>query len=203
VQLSLDTFVPSDVTVHGLLVERAGEAGVVVAGSSLVGEGIEVRDSQAVGGHSRGIQIQTFPSAPSVATTAELRSVLITDIDEVGVFAIGAELTLSSFVITNTVATAEGKFGDGLAILGHEGIGQADLRHGRVDDSARAALGVFGAVAEIVNLRMRCQAFDIAVDAYEGVLSTLTDGGDNTCGCGAEIRDCKALSSGLEPPEPI
>ena len=38
---------------------------------------------------------------------------------------------------------------------------------------------------------------------YEGFDGAFTDALDNTCLCGQEVRDCKALESGgIAPPDP-
>ena len=49
---------------------------------------------------------------------------------------------------------------------------------------------------------IRCAAFELAGERYEEQDFIIEDRGDNLCGCPAADHACKAVSAGLEPPDP-
>jgi hypothetical protein len=61
-------------------------------------------------------------------------------------------------------------------------------------------VGAGASVGSLANNQIECNSIDLNVDPYEGEYGTLADLGGNLCGCQDTVRECKALSSGIEPP---
>jgi hypothetical protein len=72
-----------------------------------------------------------------------------------------------------------------------------------IDASTRAAISNFGAFVSLGGVRMRCQAFDINGETYDGSAPELEDRGDNLCGCPVADSPCKSVAVGLQAPPPI
>jgi hypothetical protein len=48
-----------------------------------------------------------------------------------------------------------------------------------------------------------CNPIDLNGEVFQGLGFSFEDQGGNVCGCGSDQRVCTALSTQLEPPQPI
>ena len=90
--------------------------------------------------------------------------------------------------------------GDGIELLASGHITSIDLRGNTIRNSHRGSLAVWGSTVALEDNTMTCSAFDIDVEAFQGVNSSLDDLGGNKCGCGGPLGECLAVSSSLAPP---
>ncbi|MEJ7732338.1 MAG: hypothetical protein WKG00_24430 [Polyangiaceae bacterium] len=176
--------------VDHLLVEAA-DVGLIAHAADVTIEHALLR------GLSRGLNAQR-------ASTLLARSTRVEGAAEMGVYAGVSELTLEGCAIVGTTANAEGRFGDGLVVVG-DGA-SATISRTLVDGSARAALLNAGARVAFGDSAFLCSGFDLEGEAFEGTAFRFDHLGGTVCGCGEEVAECQVLSAGLEPapalPEP-
>jgi hypothetical protein len=199
-----DALAPSLATVRASLLERNHEFGVFLSGSEVVVEATVVRDTlpDAQGRFGRGINIQYDPDtlAPSLAT---VRASLVERSRDAGIFVAGAAVTVEGCFVAATTPRDDGSFGDGLVAL-FEGVPtNVFLDASTIEDSARAGLSNFGAFVSLGATAVRCAAFELEGEKWDGSEFRFEDRGGNACGCPTADQVCEAVSAGLEPPEPI
>ncbi len=73
----------------------------------------------------------------------------------------------------------------------------------RVTQSARAGLSSFGAAVTLGASELCCNTIDLNGEVSHDKAFVLEDLGGNGCGCPEATGACKAISSGLAPPEPL
>jgi hypothetical protein len=141
---------------------------------------------------------------PEARANATLRSSLIEDNHDVGVFIGGADATLETSVVRRTLARPlDGLFGDGVAVYSEFAPSSASLTSVSIEQSARAGLSNFGGAASVGATRIQCAAFGVAGEALAGQDFSFDDRGDTLCGCPDATEACHAVSSGLLPPEQL
>ncbi len=113
--------------------------------------------------------------------------------------------SVETTTISNTLPFLTGKpFGDGLTVLGAGLQGQrVYLDYVWIENSWRAAIGNFGNVVSLGNVFMRCAAFELDRESFEGSSGSWEDRGGNGCGCPLANQACVETSSALEPPAPL
>jgi hypothetical protein len=124
----------------------------------------------------------------------------------VGVFVAAARAVLEHTLVRDTEPrTSDGSFGDGVAAVSIFGFGAASatIVDSRIERSARVGVASFGAAIELAGTMVECNGIDLAAEHNGDFAPELADGEDNRCGCAAETRDCRAISSMLAPPEPL
>jgi hypothetical protein len=194
----------ANVTVRNCLVDRAAEVGVLVGGSDLVLEASAVRDTSpnAEGKAGRGVIVQIDP-VTAVNSNANITDCHISRSFDVGVLVAGATATVNATLITATYARAlDGTFGDGLAVVSVSSAASATVVGSRLQDSARAGLGMFGAAVSLTNTELECNAIQLDGETFEALPFSLDNAGGNVCGCAGVDVGCKVLSSNLPPPTP-
>jgi len=79
------------------------------------------------------------------------------------------------------------------------------VMHTRIENSARAGVSNFGGDVGLEGVQLECNTIALASEVLPIIErpSTFDDRGNNLCGCGEIVSECKAISSGLEPPEPL
>jgi hypothetical protein len=89
---------------------------------------------------------------------------LVEECHEFGLSVIGSDATLEASVVRATAArTADGLFGDGVAVFGPTAQAAAATLSGvRIEESARAGLASFGAFVSLASTSIRCAAFELA-----------------------------------------
>jgi hypothetical protein len=195
--------VPSTATITGSLLERNMEHGVVVTGSPVTLTGLLVRDTlpRADGedfGRGIHIQIDFDTEAPAPATVSNS---IIERNHDMGVLVLRVDATLSGLLIRDTMTeAASGFFGDGLTILGSS---TTTVAHSVSEGSARAGLANFFSNVALEGVHLRCNDIELAGENVGDSSFSFTDMGGNLCGCEPAAEACKAISSGLTPPEAV
>ncbi|MEQ9320119.1 MAG: DUF1565 domain-containing protein, partial [Polyangiaceae bacterium] len=152
--------VTGSTVLEGLVVERARGAGLSittrdVTASSLFIEDIRPDDQGTFG---RGILVQLLTHVDGTpAAQASIEHCAIADVHEIGVAALGAELTLDSCTITSVTAPpAPSANGNPLAVgviiqrfLDYPADATGDLRHLAISDTGFGGLVVFGSEATL------------------------------------------------------
>jgi hypothetical protein len=150
----------------------------------------------------RGVQVQGCDAAlgcsVAIRGALALSDSLIVDSHEGGLVAVVADAIVERTLVRDSKPRAQdGVFGgDGLAFL----QSAATVRQSLASDSARAGLSSFGADVALGSTLLRCSAFPLASEHYEGAASTIEDLGNNGCGCPDADETCTAISASLEPP---
>lgn len=202
-QDNLDTGGTIAATLFGSLIEQNHTMGVRVGGGHAVIEGVVVRATSAEPASQkfgRGIAIQ----GALAASTTTVRSSLVEDSVEVGVFALQSAFFLERTVVRRTSPRLlDGRLGDGVVLLDNLGTTPAALARSRITDSARAGVAAFGAVGTLAETEILCNAIALTLQSFAEASARLDDAGGNRCGCGEIVEVCKTNPIGLEPPEPL
>ena len=200
-QIDPETATPSEVEVRWSIFEGNSDVGVAVSGSSLLLESTVVRDTSPV----NGIAGEAIEVGPALNATElghfEVRWSVLERQGSAGLFVASSGRIESSVVRSSFPVDAQ--FGDGIAILAFLHQPHVDIVNVLIADSQRAAIATFGGTVSLSRNTLACNAMQLVRQDYEGFHGTFTDALDNTCVCGEEIRDCKALESGgIAPPAP-
>lgn len=196
---------PSKVVVHSSLIERTQALGILVEAGTLDVESTVVRDvtsdGNALGG--RGINLQSSLGAGPPAG-ATIRSSVVERAREGGIMVVGGTAEITSTLVRGVEPEeARGLLGDGVVVsAGFKGA-SATVAGCRIEGAARAGVAVFGSAVSLADVSLECNAIDL--DGERGIETefTLEDLGGNVCGCGEERRECRVVTSNLEPPEPL
>ncbi len=210
-----DPTLRGNATVRASLIEHNRDAGLLVMGSEATIEGTVVRSTQPRasdqhGGLGISVQISCLTTAaglecdPTARGSATVLGSLIEQNHEVGFLVNGSDATIQSSAVRATAArVSDGLLGDGISVVGGAMVASATITTTLIEDSVRAGLGVFGASASLDHSTLGCSAFALAGEVLEGQGFQVDDGGDNRCGCPEADGECKLVSAGLEPPEPL
>ncbi len=200
-------------TVRRSLIEQSHDIGLSIGGSDAVVEASVVRATSPCAfdqafGRGISLHIPCFGGGlgcdPSARASATLSGSLVEQNHEVGLFVLGSDASIDALVVRATSAQASnGLFGDGIAVASDIAPATAALARVRIDDSDRAGLSNFGASVSLGATRIGCAAFALAGEPLDGQDFHYEDRGDNLCGCPSADGDCKAVSAGLSPPEPV
>jgi len=191
--------------VTGSLVERAHEIGVFVAGSEATLEGVVIRDTlpqQSDQRGGRGISIQAHPNgAPArVAVTGSV----VEHNYSFGVAVAESQATLAGLLVRDTLPRAsDGLYGDGIAFVSEPNLASGVITGSWVTESARAGLSSFGAGVTLGGSALHCNTIDLNGEVSYDLPFVFEDLGGNGCGRPEATGACKAISSGLAPPEPL
>jgi hypothetical protein len=205
----------SVVTIVSSVIERNHDIGLFLSASDLVMQATVVRDvyprseNQEYG---RGLQLQDHGTIPRRSTVTIEDSVVERCYDAAIVVG-NSDLALSGGLIRQVQARAsDGLFGDGLDAVrlmpqqvfdGGPPHANIEISRSHIDQAARAALSSFGAQVSIETTWLSCSPIAMNGESQDAVDAVFVDGGENLCGCGTDQSECKALSSMLEPPEPV
>lgn len=201
----------AEVTIRASLVSENRHAGILISGSSGTLERCVVRDTAAHGDGAFGVGV-AFTVDGVVAAHGSIVDTLVARSRYVGVAIVGSTVTAERLLVRDVAAqTADGKFGDGIAVT-TLAASNGDLLPASftttdvtVTGAARASLSLFGASLVVENALLACSAFPLEVsEDYTGRTKeprpfALDARGESHCGCGATWEDCRAQSSGLEP----
>jgi hypothetical protein len=142
-------------SVRGSLLERNVQAGAHISGSTAIIEATVVRDTQSdtagIGGAGVTVQQWLDTGAPAFAT---VHSSLLERNRSVAVFVAGAELTVETTVVRDTLADAQGRFGRGVGVQSlteTDGPGRATLAHSLIARNTGFGVFVAGGDASINN----------------------------------------------------
>jgi hypothetical protein len=174
--------------------------GLHILASDALLESIAVTDTQpSAAGEARGIAIEADLER-LVRANATARSVLVERSATMGLYIGGADVTLESSALHDTLARSDGAFGDGVAILGSASVPTlVTLTNTVVSQSARASLSNFGSTVVFGDNDFACSGFDLEGEVFLDSRFAFDHRGGNRCGCPART-ECQVLSSGLAPP---
>ena len=207
-----DPAMRSTATIRGVLVEQNHDVGLLVSGSDATVEAAVVRATlpQASDQRSgRGINLQLSCDSHGLCdaaarASATVRGSLVEQNYDVGLLVMGSDATVEATVVRATQpAVADGFFGDGVSVVSHQGLASAALSVVLIDESARAGVASFGGMVSLHSVVVRCAAFALNGETYDGHDFDFEDGGGNACGCPQADGICKSVSAGLEPPEAL
>lgn len=196
---------PAQATLRDTVISANHEAGISVTGSEVTVEGVLMEDnlpsllSNAGVGMLVELEVETLAPA-----SAQIRDSILRRNVTAALIVGGAEVTIAHSLVASTLPAPSdtATFGDGLAALWLFAPAHLVALDNLVIDTERAGAAAFGATMDLGGNVFECAAIDLAADAYEGIDATVNDLGDNHCGCGQQVRPCKALSASLTPPEP-
>jgi len=204
VAVQADPLAPVTLLVRNSWIERSHEVGVFLAGVDATLEASVVRDirpnAQSAGG--QGLHARAHPTTGK-GTTLLFHGCLVEQSEQLGIAILGSDASIESSVIRDSRANSNGYFGDGVLVMSEDGPARATLTGTRIDQSARAALSIWGASAAVSNSAFRCQTFDLDFETYKGIAAEVDDAGGNQCGCPDATAPCKAASANLEAPAPL
>ena len=72
-----------------------------------------------------------------------------------------------------------------------------------LSQNQRAGFAIFGGAGRVSATAIECNAISLNADPLDGAQPALEDGGGNHCGCADETEQCRAVSTGLSPPQPF
>ncbi|WP_437323218.1 right-handed parallel beta-helix repeat-containing protein [Sorangium sp. So ce381] len=214
IRLDPDTNERANVTLRSSIVEQNHDVGVLVSGSDATIETTVIRAIQrGTGGTGgRGISIQHVPGTQERANVT-LRSSIVEQNHDVGVFVGGSDATIEGTVVRNTESNVDGTFGDGIAVLSSGTPTTATIISTRIESNARAGISTFSAAVVLVSSAVRCNIFNLSVAKLNDLPFTFDGSKANLCGCEGPALTCAVCedlashcphwSAGLSPPEPI
>lgn len=193
-------------TFRGVRIERAVEAGFFGQGVDLTLSDLAVMQTYARpdGDIGRGVCFQS--ESADLGSVAVLERVWIDQNHDAGLLLEGTTATVDHIFIADTLATvAEGKFGDAIQVLSEVGFAPAvaNIHNAHVEGSQRAGIAVYGATVSIANSALECNPIDLNGQHIGNNAFALSDAGGNRCGCGEEQKDCRVLTTDLEPPSAL
>jgi hypothetical protein len=130
-----DDLGPTQVMLTRSLIEAAGDTGAFIGAAATTIEATVVRGTRAkpsAPGSGRGIVAGDRPETAQRATVT-VRSSLVENNTDLGVFVWGSDATIEATVVRDTQPSSEGKSGWGMAIQDHAESGQRSI--GRIDGS--------------------------------------------------------------------
>ena len=185
-------------TVRSSIIARSHEIGVAVLGAEATLEGVVVRDGELAGGVNGGIYFQGDGKTP---TKASLRGSLVENNAQIGVLVLDADATIESTRIRETIAAADGLYGDALLAYFDLLPTRAQVDRVEIERSARAGVANFGAFVSLADATIACTSF--AIDGEKGSggrAYEFENRGNVVCGCPTAASECAAVSSGIAPP---
>jgi len=201
------------VSMHGSVIERVHDAGVLSFGAHVELDATVIRAliQRAGGSYGHGIHLSADP-ASGTPSSGFVRRCLVAGTFEAGINVYQSSAIVEDTTVHGTLST-EGAFGDGITvggIISKAGVPllpwrEASLvvRRSTIRNSARAAISVFEAHASLSNVLATCNGFDVNVESLpreDAQPFSLEDGGGNACGCGP-LATCHASSANLAPLE--
>jgi len=206
VQADVSTGVLSNATIRDSVIRDSTEVGLFVSGSVLDADGVLVEETKETLDGLNGVGISVnrdgFFAADATATVA---NVVVTDSVTAGVGLGGAAMTLTHALVDDVVPASQlgGIYGDGVSVTNlYGGLGAMSIHDAKVAGAARGGVSVFGAQVELSATAIECADIDLPIASLGEADPVVVDLGGNRCGCGQEVRTCKAISSELEVPEP-
>jgi hypothetical protein len=153
---------PTNMTARATVVSHNADGGFVVAGSILVAEAVTVRDTSVrtdTGDRGYGIAAQHDPST-GTPSTLQVRSSLIEEASEMGIFFAGANGSAEGVLIRGSRSIDSGIFGRGMSIQAEPTFGirpDVQVRGCLLEDNHETGIAVLGATALIEGTLIRDQ----------------------------------------------
>ncbi|WP_437722498.1 hypothetical protein [Sorangium sp. So ce861] len=193
------------VTARGAVIEGSRTAGVFIEGAEATLEGVAIRRTLPRASDERfgrGIAVQGLDvqGAPGHLV---LRSSLVEDSVESGLTIIGSTAVLEATTVRGTRSSSNGLKGNGVTVSKDVDDAAVTLTGVRIEENDGAAVASFGASVSLERTTLECNFIDLNVETELGAAGTITDIGQNQCGCQGVSIPCRAKSEGLAPPEPL
>ncbi|MBW2457401.1 MAG: hypothetical protein JRI68_23035 [Deltaproteobacteria bacterium] len=197
------------------LIEDNHGVGMLVIGSDATVDGSVVRRTLPSGadqsnGLGISIQLNCDPTPmgwqcdPTTRSSANVTRSVIEQNYTHGLLVVGSDAVLDGLLVRTTWPRASDQlFGDGVTITTMGAPSSATITNLHIADSARAGLVSFGASVSLADTQIRCAAFDLTGEPSDGADFEIVDHGGNSCGCPTADGTCKAVSAGLQPPDPL
>ncbi|RLB60052.1 MAG: hypothetical protein DRI90_14605 [Deltaproteobacteria bacterium] len=213
--LECDSAARGSASVSRSLIEQNYDVGLLVTGSDANVDATVVRTTLPRASdqlHGRGINVQSLcvhtPTGlqcdAAARASANVTRSLIEHNHEFGLLVASSDANVDATVVRATLSNASyNLFGDGLSVLNKTAPGSATLTNLLIADSARAGLATFGSFVSLADTHIRCAAFPLNGEPFEGSDFELDDRGGNSCGCPTADDTCKLISAGLQPPDPL
>jgi hypothetical protein len=202
----------ANASIVGSLIENNRSVGMLVAASDAVVANSVVRATQPSASdqrQGRGISVQLACTSVTDCNAGErsqatIAGSLIADNYDTGLWVSASDVIVEDTALLSTRARAlDELYGDGIALF-DSGVGvSASVTRVLIDDSARAGIASFGGFVSIGETAIRCAAFALDGESTADATFEFEDRGANACGCPTADGECKAVSSGLEVPEPL
>jgi hypothetical protein len=183
------------------LLERNRGASVLVNGSEATVERTHILDTQmdAGGTYGRGVLVQDRVETGNVSRLVLLDSTVERS-RECGVVVVDSDAEIERVVILDTAPSDVGLLGDGLAVVSLDHPATVRIVASRIEGSARAGIGNFGAAVTVADTTLECNAIPLDGELYSGASFSFADQGGNRCGCAGEEIVCSVVSSMLAAP---
>jgi hypothetical protein len=198
-----DILVGSAADIRTSVIERNIDIGILALGTAVSLSRTIVRDTR-YGLHEfgRGVHAQVDLEV-LLPTTAIVDASVVTRSGDAAILVYGATLTLTNSELSDSIPQPGVlPFGDGLAILAVNGPAVADVSDALIRNNARAGVSVFSSSLTLRDTRMECNAFDLDAESLT-TPPTVVDAGGNVCGCNGAAEACKAVSTGIGPPDSL
>lgn len=202
IQSDVNDSTPANVTVRGCVIDQNCEVGVFVGASVVVVEQTIVsrttpRASDA--GSGRGIAIQASDGGLQRSNVI-LTNVIVDQNHDEGILVADSDVSIDTCSLTGTLQqVSDGRFGDGIAVFSYYDTAIVSITGTSIRDNARAGLSSFGSSVTLTSSELRCNQVDLDGEYLEEKSYTLTDLGDNLCGC-ESVEACQVKFMGLDAP---
>jgi len=196
VQDDLESSFGTTVTLSRSWVHGASEAGVGTLGGELEIQDVRVDDVSA-GGLDGGACFN-FQPRPGLAGSVSVSGAHGEGCEGFGMLFFDTPGTASNVHLSD-ISALNDQFGDGVTVV----VAPVDLTTMLIAGARRAGTATFGAALSLQDVVVDCNPIDINGESHGMASYGVDDRGGNRCGCGAEERDCKVQSAGLEPPAPL
>ena len=203
IQMDPDTGRRSDLTVTSSTFAASSDVGLAVHGSTVVLEGVVVRDTAPEPVTQRwGYGMTVQPQAGQLAQV-ELRGCKVERNHAIGVAVLGSAAVVDRTLVSDTAARADGLYGDGLAVRLLDGnAASVTITGSRIERSARAGIGAFGAAVSLSDSALECNVIDLDREVTDTVDASFDDLGQVVCSCQGATHECQLSQAQLAPPEP-
>jgi hypothetical protein len=191
---------PAVASISASLVENVGEVGVAGFGADLEVRGSIIRDIKPMpGSATRGVALAA-QRLGAFEGSLELHGSLLERAHLLSLSVLESSATVDNTTIRDTMAQAsDDRFGDGIVVSSLNFGASLSVSRSAIAGSARAGLASFSAAVQVLGLSLSCNLIDLDGETIGGPFDFTNEGG-NVCYCGDVSRECKLLSSGLEPP---
>jgi hypothetical protein len=208
-QASYEPVKQGHLDLYGALLQRGAEVGLSVLGATVDTAGVAVEDvaprPDGLFGAPVVISHDIVVDVPAGGTVRELR---VEGGHTGGFVVLGADVVASDVAVTGIEPDVYANdFGDGIIASGFiftPSLYETSLELSRatVNDAPRAGIASFSADVSLGSALLDCNPIPLAAEPVLDGEVSLTNDGDNWCGCNHEAQTCKVLQSGLQPPTP-
>jgi hypothetical protein len=193
----------SSMSIRDSLIDHSGALGILVDGSDATVETSVVRDTvpDVEGMFGRGVSAQSSPT--NVPSTLLMRAVLIEQSHEAALSVIDSEAIVETCAVRDTVPNPGWGGGHGVIVFTKRVAASATITRTHIHQGALAAIAAWAAHVRLSDSALSCHTFDLNTESYMGTLAEIEDLGGNACGCPNATASCRAVSTGLLPPQSL